>query len=114
MKLEPDFAALAWLEKLIPETETFDWDDGNIDKNRKHGIPDEEIESLLNQDEYIFAGEIIKPAHPEWRGLILGQSDEGRFLALFTKRGEKLRPISCRLMRKEERRFYEKTVQKKD
>ncbi|MDE2313709.1 MAG: BrnT family toxin [Elusimicrobia bacterium] len=41
----------------------------------------------------------------------MGRSAAGNLLTLiFTRRGEKLRPISCRRMRKEEKALYEKSV----
>ena len=112
MKFSPDFTAGLWLRDFVPDPENFDWDDGNRHKNFKHGIPCEEVESLFRQDRYIFAGRISEPAHSEWRGLILGQADSGRAVALiFTRRSEKLRPISCRPMRESEWRYYEASIQ---
>ena len=94
------------------EPDNFDWDAGNRTKNVKHGVVSEEIESIFYQARFIFAGKITEPAHPEWRGLILGRSDSGRPLALiFTRRGDRLRPISCRPMRPNERRLYETRIQ---
>jgi len=113
MKLTRDNAVAHWLQNFIPDPDNFDWDEGNVRKNLKHGYSSEQIESLFRQTEYIFAGKIIEPSHDEWRGLILGLTEGGRTTALiFTRRGEKLRTISCRPMRKNERRFYETTTQK--
>lgn len=115
VKFSPDLAAGLWLRDFVPNLENFDWDEGNRLKSRKHGLSCEEIESLFRQGHYIFAGRIIEPAHPEWRGLILGRGDSGLAVALiFTRRGEKLRPISCRPMREGERRFYEASIQSKE
>ena len=115
VKFSPDLTAALWLRDFVPDPENFDWDDGNRHKNLKHGISCEEVESLFCQDHYIFAGKIIEPAHPEWRGLILGHGDSGRAVALiFTRRGGKLRPISCRPMREGERRFYEASIEAKE
>ena len=115
MKFVPDPLTGLWLRDFDPEPENFDWDDGNRHKNLKHGLSSEEVESLFRQDQYVFAGRIIEPAHKESRGLILGQADSGRALALiFTRRGEKLRPISCRPMREGERRHYEASIQSKE
>lgn len=111
MQLAPDREAVQWLENFVPDSENFDWDEGNIDKNQKHDIEDREIEEIFNEFEYIFAGRIVEPAHNEWRGLILARGEGGRYLALiFARRGEKLRPISCRPMRKEEKRIYEEAI----
>jgi uncharacterized DUF497 family protein len=115
VKFSPDLTAGLWLRDFVPGPENFDWDDGNRHKNLKHGISCEEVESLFRQAHYIFAGRIREPAHPEWRGIILGQADTGRAVALiFTRRGEKLRPISCRPMREGERRLYEASIQAKE
>jgi uncharacterized DUF497 family protein len=115
VKFSPDLTAALWLRDFVPDLKNFDWDDGNRHKILKHGLSCKEVESLFRQDHYIFAGEIIEPAHTEWRGLILGQGDSGRAVALiFTRRGEKLRPISCRPMREGERRLYEASIQAKE
>jgi uncharacterized DUF497 family protein len=54
-----------------------------------------------------FAGRIIEPVHAERRYLVLGVAG-GRGAALvFTRRGELLRPISCRAMREKERAIYD-------
>jgi uncharacterized DUF497 family protein len=113
MNLAPDDTVSHWLQEFVPDPDNFDWDEGNIRKNLKHGYSSEQVESLFWQTEYIFAGKIIEPAHDEWRGLILGLMEGGRATALiFTRRGEKIRPISCRPMRENEWRFYEKRIQK--
>ena len=113
MKLFADPTAAHWLQEFVPDPDAFDWDKGNVTKNIKHGYSIDEIESIFWQREYIFAGRITEPSHEEWRGLILGMTDIGRLTALiFTRRGEKVRPISCRAMRENERRLYEKTIQK--
>ena len=112
MRFVPDEEASLWLRDFIPDSENFDWDKGNRSKNEKHGVRPEEVEALFYQSSFIFAGRITEPAHSEWRGIILGRSDTDRFLALiFTRRGDRLRPISCRAMRPEERRLYETSIQ---
>lgn len=112
MRLISDSVAAAWLEDFIADPENFDWDDGNRGKNAKHAVTDEEIESILSREKYVFVGKIVEPPHDEWRGLILGENPNGRPLALvFTRRGEKIRPISCRPMRTREWRFYETIIE---
>lgn len=107
MKLIPDHEVGRWLYGLSSASENFDWDEGNRDKSQKHGASWEDIESLL-LEHIVFEGEIIEPAHDEKRYLILGRDWNGRLLALiFTRRGHKLRPISCRPMRRKERERYE-------
>lgn len=59
----------------------------------------------------ILAGRIIEPDRGEPRWLLLGTSASGTPLALvFTRRGDSLRPVSCRAMRKSERKFYGKAI----
>lgn len=108
MRYIPDEIAASWLSYFVPDPDNFDWDEGNILKNLKHEISSDDIESIFRQQSYYFAGEIVEPLHDEWRGLILGRTDNGQLVTLiFTRRGEKLRPISCRPMRPNERRLYE-------
>ena len=112
MRFVPDENAAAWLRDFVPEPDAFDWDAGNRTKNAKHGVREEEVESIFLQEKFLFAGRIIDPPHVEWRGLILGRGERGRNLALiFTRRLERLRPISCRAMRPDERRLYEARIQ---
>ena len=111
MKFIRDDLAATWLRDFVPDTDNFDWDKGNLTKNLKHAISPGEIESIFWQPSYLFAGKIVEPLHDEWRGFILGRTDTGRLMALiFTRRGEKLRPISCRAMRPNERRLYEEAI----
>jgi uncharacterized DUF497 family protein len=115
VRFSPDLTAGLWLRDFVPDPENFNWDDGNRHKSLKHGLSCKEVESLFLQEHYIFAGRIIEPTHEEWRGLILGQSESGRAIALiFTRRGEMLRPISCRPMREGERRFYAASIHPKE
>ena len=110
MRLEDDPDAAAWVEGL-GDPDDFDWDAGNRTKNRKHGVEAEEIESILAAP-LVFAGRIVEPAHDEPRWLALGRTAEGRLVALvFTRRGERLRPISCRSMRKDEREVYREALE---
>lgn len=98
----PDLAA--WLGQR-PATE---WDAGNSSKSEvKHGFSIADVDSLLDAP-VLFAGRIVEPAHEEPRYLLLGVTKDGRGAALvFARRGEKLRPISCRAMRKKEKEAYD-------
>jgi len=85
-----------------------EWDAGNSTKiQAKHGFSTADVESLLDAP-VLFAGRIVEPAHEEARYLLLGATAGGRRAALiFARRGEKLRPISCRAMRKKEKEAYD-------
>jgi hypothetical protein len=113
MKFVAAAEASLWLRDFIPDPDNFDWDAGNKTKNTKHGVLQDEIESIFYQEKFIFVGSIVEPNHDERRWLILGRSDKDRPLALiFTRRGDKLRPILCRSMRVGERRLYAASTQK--
>ena len=107
MKISPDRSLDEWLGGITGAAEQFDWDAGNLGKNRKHGVEPSEAESLFQRTVFL-AGRIVEPAHDEPRWLLLGETDAGRRLALiFTRRGNQLRPISCRSMRRNERRLHD-------
>ncbi len=96
----PDIA-----EWLGPQME---WDAGNSTKSQaKHGFRTADVESILDAA-VVFAGRIVEPAHDEARYLLLGVTSGGRHVALvFTRRGDTLRPISWRAMRKREKEVYD-------
>ena len=107
MKLSPDSSLDEWLGGLTGAAGQFDWDAGNRSKGQKHGVEASDVESLFRRTVFL-AGRIVEPRHDEPRWLLLGESDAGRRLALiFTRRGNQLRPISCRPMRRNERRLYD-------
>ena len=94
----------------------FDWNAGNRDKCRKHGLALADIEAF-------FRGQII--VHPtslgnkEERFIAIGSTPEGRnILVVFTLRtrdGKTLiRPISARYMHWREVAHYEKTAKAQD
>src|SRR5262249_25631677 len=114
MRLAADPAVAAWLEGLLGQPEDFEWDRGNLPKLAKHGVQEHEVVSIFRSP-LVLAGRIIDPAHDEPRWLILGRSARGRRLALIvTRRGERLRPITCRAMRRRERRRYEEALRETD
>ena len=88
----------------------FDWDEGNLAKCQKHGVPVAEIESLFHQDHQIAPD--LKHSVAESRQLAVGRSGLGRpMFVVFTLRerdGKQLvRPISARYMHAEEIERYE-------
>jgi uncharacterized DUF497 family protein len=87
------------------------WDAGNSTKSEaKHGFHVTDVESLL-AGAVLLAGRIVEPAHEEARYLLLGATSDGRRTALvFARRGEMLRPISCRVMRKKEKEAYDEAT----
>jgi len=99
---EPDVAAWLWTRPAM------EWDAGNSTKSQtKHGFSTVDVESLLDAP-VLFAGRVVEPAYEEARYLLLGVTAGGRRAALvFARRGDRLRPISCRAMRKKEKEAYD-------
>lgn len=90
----------------------FDWDEGNRDKNLRHGVGDGEIEEALEDRFAILAAKLT--VGPEIRYILLGRaSSSGRYLrVVFTvriKRGRHLiRPISAIEMSARNKRRYQR------
>jgi|SRR5665213_2269357 len=89
----------------------FDWDDGNREKCRQHGVLIADIEVLFRQEIWV----IPDPSHSasETRFRAIGIDAKGRHLFVaFTLRNRQgmrlVRPISARYMHKKEVRHYEK------
>jgi hypothetical protein len=95
----------------------FDWDGGNREKCRKHGVSVAEIEAL-------FAGQLtIFPdaghSHEEERIKAIGRTVRGRYVfVVYTVRKRRgrvlIRPISARYMHKKEVAYYEEEIAKAD
>ncbi|CAI2717055.1 BrnT family toxin [Nitrospina watsonii] len=89
----------------------FDWDTGNRNKCRKHGLDLLEIEGFFKQ-EALYVAPALDPSQQETRYLAVGRSPNGKpMLVVFAfreKAGERLiRPISARYMHKKEAQRYE-------
>ena len=114
MRFVPDAKAAAWIENLAGTSADFEWDKGNRSKHGKHGVSPGDIEALFTST-VVFAGQIVEPRHSESRWLLLGMDHSRRRLALiFTRRGDKLRAISCRAMRKNEQKLYEEATRESE
>ena len=87
---------------------SFDWDEGNKDKNLKHNVTFKEAEEVFfNKPLKIYPD--VKHSLVEKRFLALGITNQGRKLAIiFTLRQEKIRVIFARAQSSKERRHYEK------
>ena len=85
----------------------FDWDEHNIEHIARHGVEPEEVEEAMTdpgrvkQNTYNFRG--------ERRKLLVGASEAGRILhVVYTRRSDKLRPITARDASERQRRRYRK------
>ena len=93
----------------------FDWDDGNLAKCEKHGVPRDAIEGVFHREVHVFPD----PTHSrtETRYLAIGTTQAGRhvFLAFTLRERDGLhliRPISARYMHPKEVTHYEAQVAK--
>ena len=105
-----DAAFAQWLETEWENC--FEWDAANTEKLSKHGLTPAAVEALFAQAA-VSAGRIEPADGAAWatgetRHLVLLVSAEAKAFSLVcTRRGDALRPISCRRSRDDERRFYE-------
>ena len=93
------------------EFESFDWDDGNIEKCQKHGVSLETIEWFLKQPTILIAPD-LKHSEKEARYLAVGKEQDNKPLfVVFTFRIiddlTYIRPVSARYMHKKEIDRYE-------
>jgi uncharacterized DUF497 family protein len=86
----------------------FEWDKAKAELNRqKHGVEFDEAGTIFVDE---FSVVIPDPDHSEEedRMIIIGMSRKNRLLvAVFTKRGSKVRLISARKATRPERKIYE-------
>lgn len=92
----------------LPEVLEFEWDKGNIGKNRKHKVEESESEeAFFDEDRIIFKD--IFHSKDEERFILLGKTKQERSLyVIFTLRKNKIRIISARNINKREAHLYEK------
>ena len=90
----------------------FDWAEGNVRKNDKHGVSTAEAEQVFFNQPLLVIDD-TKHSQGECRFHALGKTNEERTLHItFTLRnaGERIRVISAREMHKKERKIYEQTT----
>ena len=111
MNVVADQLILLWL--MGTWSGYFDWDDGNLRKLTKHDATKDGIEYLFKapEAEALLIGKIEPPAGEIWsepRYLTLGNDiDDKPRAVVWTTRRNKIRPISCRIVRANERKTYE-------
>lgn len=93
----------------VEQLHGFDWDEGNIQKNKlKHNLDYWLIEEIFF-NEPLLIYEDNSHSEKECRCYALGKTDDGqRLFIAFTLREQKIRVISARPMSKKERDYYEK------
>ncbi|MDO8609824.1 MAG: BrnT family toxin [bacterium] len=89
----------------------FEWDKGNIEKNRKHKVDDKEAEEAFIDEEKVIFKDKLHTTDLEERFILLGKTKKNRLLyIIFTERKEKIRIISARDVNKKEVYLYEETT----
>ncbi len=88
--------------------EGFEWDEGNLDKNKKkHKVDYKECEEVfLNEPVRVFDDEIHSKTEKRYGAL--GKTNAGRCLVIFfTIRNKRIRVVSARDQGKKDRKVYE-------
>ena len=93
----------------LPSIEGFDWDEGNVNKNRlKHNVDASECEEVFFNDPRVIFDDTQHSSSQEKRYRVLGVSSKGKKLALaVTIRNNKIRVIMARDQSRKERIFFE-------
>jgi uncharacterized DUF497 family protein len=85
----------------------FEWDDGNVYKNEKHGLNYKLIEEVFF-NEPLLVVEDFQHSDDECRCVAFGKDDKNtKITIVFTVRERLVRVISAREMTKKEKKFYE-------
>lgn len=93
---------------VLKEPIEFEWDEGNKNKNERHGVTAKEIEKAFFDSGKVIFKDVLHSQEEE-RYIALGKTDAGRLLyTVFTMRKEKVHIISSRDINKKEVRLYEK------
>lgn len=95
---------------VLPDPIEFEWDDANINKNRKHDVNFIEAEEPFFDPNKVLLGD-FKHLKEESRYLVIGKTKSDRLLFIvFTIRKNKIRVISARDLNKKEEYLYEETT----
>ena len=97
--------------KIVKGILEFDWDIGNLDKNKiKHDVGNREAEEVFfDKKRFIFKDKLHSQGEERFR--ILGKTRTGRLLfVVFTVRLEEIRIISARDVNRKEVGLYEKKI----
>ncbi|MEO5970332.1 MAG: BrnT family toxin [Bdellovibrionia bacterium] len=113
------FKFILWLAYWYIQAESFEfeWDSGNSTKSiQKHGVTQDEVESLFELKLGVPIGHQVSPPIAEERLCLIGPSLNGKMISVvFTLREGRVRPISSRIAGRKERQLYEeirKTTQR--
>jgi len=95
---------------VIKEPGEFDWDKGNIGKNKKHDVDEKESEEAFFDKKRVIYNDSLH-SYVEKRYILIGKTKNRRLLYIvftYRNRKRKIRIISARDVNKKEVKFYEK------
>lgn len=96
--------------KTVRKVFEFEWDKGNIDKNEKHKVKNQECEQAFFDENKIIYKDVLHSV-TEKRFILIGKTENKRCLyIIFTYRGGKIRVISARDINKKEVKLYEEAA----
>ena len=96
--------------KIRAEALEFESDQGNIGKNKKHGVEDSESEEVFFDGNKVILRDALH-SQGEERFILIGKTKKARLLFIaFTRRHKKIRIISARDVNKKETPLYEKAT----
>ena len=96
--------------RTVKDVLEFEWDKGNSEKPKKHGLTPEEAEEAFFDDNKIVFGD-WKHSTTEQRIALLGKTKRGRLLNItYTVRKNKVRIITARSINRKEVPLYEKAA----
>ncbi len=96
--------------RIVKDAVAFEWDKGNSDKPKKHGLALEETEeAFFDGHKIIFTDWKHSKAEP--RITLLGKTKKGKLLNItYTVRNNKIRIITARPINKKEVKLYEESA----
>lgn len=96
--------------RVVKKAFDLDWDKGNSEKPKQHGLTLEETEEAFFDENKIIFGD-WKHSITEQRITLLGKTKRGKLLNVtYTVRGNKIRVITARPTNKKEVNLYEKAA----
>ena len=88
----------------------FEWNKGNVGKNKKHNVADKECEESFFDKRKVIFKDVLHSSGEE-RFILLGKTRKKRLLYIvYTVRDAKIRIISARDINKKEVVLYEKNT----
>ena len=95
---------------IVKDASEFEWDEGNKEKPKKHGLtPEETEEAFFDTKKIVFTDWMHSKT--EGRITLLGKTKKGRLLNItYTMRVKKIRIITARPINRKEVSLYEKAA----